>query len=386
MKKILIYLEANKLAPVGGPNGYNYNLKKGLESIDTNMVIDYLPSNNAHERISIKVNSSFRDRIKRIGGCLKSKFGLFHKSVVSFENYDVVHFQSTYSMYKVRDTLKEYKGIVLLQSHTPTKPSEEAYDIVSEHGALNIKCVKKILECADEYAFNRADYILFPCEYAEEPYQNHWREYCKIKEKNNKKYKYLLTGTERKIAKVEKSIIRKSNGIPDDAFVISYVGRHNEIKGYDLLKKLGNDLIDADKNIYFLVAGKEEPLHGLNNDRWVEIGWTRDPHSIISASDIFILPNRETYFDLVLLEVLSLGQIVLISNTGGNKFFKEISGKGIFIYDTLDEAIEIVKYIQQLDIEQITIMKENNRRVYTQYFSNDVFARNYVSLLEDILS
>ena len=50
----------------------------------------------------------------------------------------------------------------------------------------------------------------------------------------------------------------------------------------------------------FLIAWKEYPIKWLNNDRWIEIWWTDKPYEIIKASDIFILPNKETYFDLIL--------------------------------------------------------------------------------------
>ena len=91
--------------------------------------------------------------------------------------------------------------------------------------------------------------------------------------------------------KVNREDFRKKYGIPDNAFVISYAGRHNEIKGYADLKRLGEKLL-ADKNVYFLIAGKEEPMTGLKNDHWIEVGWTNDPHSLIAASDVFVLPNH----------------------------------------------------------------------------------------------
>ena len=55
----------------------------------------------------------------------------------------------------------------------------------------------------------------------------------------------MATGTAPKSALVTKEEMRKKYGIPQDAFVISYVGRHNEIKGYDALKEIGKHLLDA---------------------------------------------------------------------------------------------------------------------------------------------
>ncbi len=148
----------------------------------------------------------------------------------------------------------------------------------------------------DEYAFRRADYIVFPCPEAEEPYYNNWPEYKAVKEEKKGKYLYLLTGTKARVAKLSKTEVRQLYSIPDDAFIICYVGRHNEIKGYDKLKLLGEQILQEAPNIYFLIAGREEPLHGLHHPRWIEVGWTSDPHSLINASDVFMLPNKGNVF------------------------------------------------------------------------------------------
>ena len=39
MKKVLIYLNENSLAPTGGSIGYNYTLKKGLQEIDNEDIV-----------------------------------------------------------------------------------------------------------------------------------------------------------------------------------------------------------------------------------------------------------------------------------------------------------------------------------------------------------
>lgn len=135
--------------------------------------------------------------------------------------------------------------------------------------------------------------------------------------------KGFLTCSKASEVKVEKDEILKKYNIPKESFIITYFGRHNEVKGYDTLKKLGEKILEKYKDVYFLIAGKEEPLKGLNHKRWIEVGWTKDPHSIVNVANLYILPNKETYFDLALLEVLSLGIKSLLSDTGGNLYFKK---------------------------------------------------------------
>ena len=145
----------------------------------------------------------------------------------------------------------------------------------------------------DEYSFNRADYIIFPCEEAEEPYYHTWNKYDEIKKNNIKKFRYIPTGIQDINVRYDNKFIRNKFNIPENAFLISYVGRHNEIKGYDKLKIIGREIINEYDNVYFLIAGKESPIKGLENNRWIEVGWSDLPNEIINSSDLFILPNKD---------------------------------------------------------------------------------------------
>lgn len=65
----------------------------------------------------------------------------------------------------------------------------------------------------------------------------------KSSKSNSHKYIYIPTGINPCSPKVGKSEVRQRYGIPEEAFVFCYVGRHNEIKGYDTLKELGLELL-----------------------------------------------------------------------------------------------------------------------------------------------
>ena len=169
-----------------------------------------------------------------------------------------------------------------------------------------------------------------------------------------------------------------------DAFVVSYVGRHNSIKGYDILKKIGEDILRKHDNVYFLIAGREEPMQGLDNKRWIEVGWTDDPHSLIAASDVFVLPNRETYFDLVMLEVLSLGTIIVANNTGGNKYFSKTNTNGIILFNGITESVRQIETVMQIDMDAKNKMMECNKKLFNEQFSLDVFANNYCRMINSL--
>ena len=148
------------------------------------------------------------------------------------------------------------------------------------------------------------------------------------------------------------------------------------------MKKIGEKVLELIPNAYFLIAGVEDPIKGLKNDHWIEVGWTNDPHSLMAAADIFVLPNRETYFDLIMLEALSLGTIVVASNTGGNKHF--VNDKGVFLYDDISKAVDIILNIWKMSPKEKNELNESNKKVFENQYDIAVFANNYVKLLQNL--
>lgn len=389
--KELIFFDKKFLKPVGGPAGYLYNLQQELinENIE---YIEFLDVKESKLKIVFKklpkqCQKLYRD-IKKYTNRNKILGEIFgnreRKTAVDISKYDIIHFHSSKSMYMVKDSLENYKGKIIFTSHSPKVSYKEIIeDDTSPKEYLKYKKQYDRLEIIDEYAFNRADYIIFPCEEAEEPYFNTWKNYKEVKEKNKEKYLYLPTG----IIPIEQddnsNEIRKKYNIPNNAFVISYVGRHNEVKGYDKLKEIGKKVLEESNNIYFLIAGKEEPIKGLRYDRWIEVGWTNKPYDIVNASNLFILPNKETYFDLVLLEVMSLGKPILLTDTGGNKYYKKFNDSGLFYYDyaNVKEAVRKIQDISKLDTREIG---NKNKNIFNKYFTNNIFTDKYLEILNEI--
>lgn len=388
MKKLLIYYPEDALEPKGGPAGYLYNLKKGLEECrkQENLPVDISFYSNMPS--GIENNSELRKRIpKRL---LEFRRALndarFLRKKIPIDNgmfaYDIIHFHSAEKMYLCRDFLNQYHGKVILTSHCPCGIYKERIDKLNPFDYKLMRNQIDKLEELDRYAFERADYIIFPCKDAEEPYFNTWPRYTSIRK--DEKYRYMPTGIIACHAKINRENYRKKYGIPNDAFVISYVGRHNEIKGYTDLRQMGEQVL-KDPNTYFLIGGKEEPIKGLNNDRWIEVGWTTDPYSLIAASDVFVLPNRETYFDLVLLEVLSLGIPVVLSDTGGNKFFKKYDLKGLKYFSSVDQGVEAIKCFQLMDKQIRKKAGEKLAELCETEFSVKEFAHRYIQIISEIV-
>lgn len=391
MKKILIYLYENELKPTGGANGYNYTLKHGLDSLENgNYTFEYLRGGKLYASATNKINSSSTKlgKVLKVVKSLINKgalmYGFSHKSSIDFEKYDAIHFHRTSDLYSVKDSLKHYTGKVLLTLHAPTMPSKQMFSMLTDFEKKYMKWFYKKLKYIDNFALERADNIIVACEEAEEPYFHEWDNYDIFHNKYKEKYLYMTTGTEAKEKRMSSLEVREKYGLPQDAFVISYVGRHNEIKGYDNLKKIANLFLKNHSDVYFLIAGTEGPLYRLDNERWIEVGWTNDPGSIIAASDLFILPNKETYFDLIFLEVLSLGQIIIATYTGGNRYFERYKDAGIFYYSNVYEGVQKLEDVYSMDKAALQKLRDKNLTLYKEYFTNTAFAKRYILTLDKV--
>lgn len=390
--KVLIFLNRAQLGQVGGPRGYCYNIAfEAKKKNDTRVCFldDSITSQNTHSNSNkVKIYTWIKKHFKALfnlrlySRLIYSNNSDYPKSF--FNNYDIVHFHSTIDLFRNLDELKDYRGKVVLTSHSPIPSHMEIMrDRLSDREKRLFKMIYSKLEMIDEKAFDRADYIVFPCEFAEEPYYSNWKKYSAVKERNKNKYKYLLTGIVTCVPKRTRQDVRSELGCNDNDFLVSYVGRHNETKGYDSLQLVGARLLSQHPNFKYVICGKEEPLKGLTDDRWIEIGWTKDAYSYISASDVFVLPNKETYFDIVMLEVLSLGKIVIASNTGGNKYFAGKSA-GIMLYNSNNEMENLLLKVQKMSFDTRKKLGEMNQILFNNEFSSSTFFDNYIRILEEI--
>jgi glycosyltransferase involved in cell wall biosynthesis len=397
-KKILIFYPIVK-ERCGGPPTYLFNLKQFVLENNLEDYIHFLSDFILHQeavqtnyikRIIVNIGKNillFLDKNKKIYNNIliflfiqKMKGG---KSAYHYINefsiniYDYIHFHSAYDVCLFRRHLVNFKGKIILTSHTPEAPHLE---FLSDFDNMNIKYLwainKKGFDWFETMAFRTIpDYIIFPCKEAEEPYYNTYPLFKSIF--SEKRIKYVPTGIPSAKIKLSRSDIRKRYNINENEIVICYVGRHSEIKGYDILLKFGETILAQHDNITFIIAGKEYPLSGLKHGKWKEIGWTDDPHSIINASDLFVLPNREAYFDLILLEVMSLGKPIMLSYTGGNKYFKKFLSKGLMYFKNGD--IDDMTSVFRKNINNFSSWNEYggiNQKIFSTNFTANIFGNN----------
>ena len=96
-----------------------------------------------------------------------------------------------------------------------------------------------------------------------------------------------------------------------------------------------------------------------------------------------MLPNRETYFDIAMLQTLSIGKCSVISNTGGNKEFTNTPG--VKLYDTVEEAVECIKEYMAKSVEERSRMEDLQRKEFEEKYTIEVFYKNYKETLREFL-
>lgn len=381
MKKVLIWHNFDLLERSGGPSTYLFQLKRVLNP----ELVDFFQGSSGNmETATSPVSGSGWKKIipaklkhfVRINQNLKAELKELQQQTqhvsIDLGQYKAIHFHRTMDVYQALPVLKNFSGKVILTSHTPTAPWLEKMGSILPVNWIR-SSVKKSFQEIDNQALQRADIVLFPCEDAMEPYYQDWEHFGQLI--RDKEMEYIPTGTSMINVQRTRQAIREELGIPENAFVVNYFGRHNTIKGYDYLKEIGEEVLKRNPTIYFLIAGKESPLTGLKHDRWIEVGWTTDPFSYLNASDLFVLPNKQTYFDLVLLEVLSVGTRCLITNTGGNKYFRNYKSPGIdfFQYGNVNEAVQKIEAIAQ----EGSFDKSHLQQLFTTHFTVEIFGENY---------
>lgn len=387
---VLIFLPESDLSPAGGPLGVGYYIQQEVIKRNLSEQIVFLPGGSQisypkafMKSVVNRLPDSLKKHIRSMRRLLNLRNLLTSSSSPEFEKYDAVHFHSTLDLWLSRETLKSYKGVVILTSHSPVPAFEEFEDYcTTSYERYWFKANKERFIEIDKYAFSRSDLVIFPTEGAMDAYYNHWPEFENLI--RDKQVSFLTTGITPRFAQLSKAQVLKKLNLTRNDFLISFAGRHNFVKGYDLLKDLAGELFKIDDQIKIVVAGNETPLKRLDHPSWIEVGFTKDPYSYIAASDILIVPNRETYFDLVVLEGLSLGKIVLTSNTGGNRYFRKNKVSGVFLYDTLNQAAQIIRKIKSMPINERASLGKENFHFYEKYLTSQTFFDSYWELLSKI--
>lgn len=397
--KILIWSKDILLKNCGGPSGYLYNIKEYLNANPCES-IDFYPvpytevlGNLPREGWRLKL----RNALKWLGSpirfalCLKQNY--FSRKPISSEDkdlldqYDCVHVH--YLSHYLQSFMEFDNGHTktILTTHNPEPLIDQLAGEFRSEWMLKIPGFRNYFIKREIAAYEAADFIMFPVKQAREPYINRSAIYKKAFAKFEEKFFYVPTCLNTTDKNVTNEYVLDKYHIPEAALKVCYVGRHTAVKGYDSIQTLAKKIWHKNKDIYFIIGGKEEPMKGIKHPNWIELGWVKT-QSLLNEVDVFLLPNKDTYFDLILLEVLRQGTPTVLTRTGGNKWFEgKTSGLWFYDKDDLSAAEEIIQNLHRLKSENelIKAMK-SNIDFYKHHFDMSSYICQYLYCINNIFA
>lgn len=201
----------------------------------------------------------------------------------------------------------------------------------------------------------------------------------------------------------DKSILKAQLGIPDNASVLIFFGRKQEVKGFDIFLRVAEKVLQACPNCWVLVIGAEpkdarkESSYSLCANLRRSLKLTKRfwdlpsmPHEVLvrylQVSDIALLPSRTEPQGMAMLEAMAAGCLVISSNVGGIPESIETRKTG-FLIDDLNNINGIVEQILDLfdDEDACSIIRDSARKKIEQDFSWEASTASLESAYSRIL-
>ncbi|MFS0864570.1 glycosyltransferase family 4 protein [Fredinandcohnia sp. 179-A 10B2 NHS] len=384
-KKIAIFNYSGICKNTGGPSGYLYNLFEGLKEASTTIPLFSVVQTNKQQGGSTtpKINSPFVQEIRSLLYLIKKGINCSKKVSKEIHEYDIIHTHSCEDVFYLRRFIK-YNGKIILTSHRPQPLEDESViPLKLKLGTKwNFPFFRFIITQIEKYGYKECSGFIFPSEGAMKIY-NDFPGFKKFSK--NKPINYVFTGAKIENPTIPTKDYREKLSLSKHDKVICYIGRHNYIKGYDLLVSLADRLEKED--IKVICAGAISGIPVPKNKNWIELGHISDPSNLINASDIVVIPNRNTYFDLIIVEILSLGKMIVTSKTGGNiDIAKQTKGLRLFKSGDSENLYQTIIDSFNLPAEEKEKLSDENLDFYNQNCTINKFTKNYMVALNKVCS
>lgn len=196
-------------------------------------------------------------------------------------------------------------------------------------------------------------------------------------------------------SEVVRSEKRHELGIPNDKIVYIFLARLNVDKGiYELLKAF-NNMVTRCKDAYLLLFGWDEHdvarhfpeyknlIDGVN---YKYCDFTNEPHNMLKASDVFVLPTYREGFGVSVIEASCVGLPVITSDAYG---VVDASVHGVTGYhvpvgsvNELQEAMEKLYFDKSLREE----LGKNGRERILREFRSEIVANAWLDFYHSLLN
>lgn len=200
-----------------------------------------------------------------------------------------------------------------------------------------------------------------------------------------KNISYIRNGIE--LIQAKSIITREELNIPRKAKVFIYVGALNVRKN---VVWLIDEFVKCHLNDeYLLILGqgeKEIECKKRADDHVLILGFKNDPIAYMNISDIYVSASKSEGFSISVLEALSCGLIIFLSDINPHKEIYQISNSDLYLGETF--SLEDEKFNMKFKIIRKKFKLSNKERI--QYFqklelSDVVMAKKYIEIYRNMV-
>lgn len=275
-----------------------------------------------------------------------------HFKKIHAQQYKYIYFHNDIDFFYVKDLILD-EQCVIFQPHSPELHSEEfkAYD------SDDIQMYNHIQQ-AEKSVFERADIIVLPNPECKPIYQSLYT--------SRNKFYYILSGA--------KSNYHTKNQeryeLDTNMINLMYIGRRNIVKGFDIVLESFKKARIHRKDIQLFVIGSGDKI---NEDGIIDVGFSDNPIAWYNSADYLINANRQSYFDLSIIEAISTGIPIIMSDNLGHQYYRGKS-KLITTYDINQNDALYHIFMSNLK-KRVTGQQDNIRLYQSELTDNHYFER-----------
>lgn len=370
----------NEIRPGGGPKGYLYNLYKSDGDKYFDIIFEIESDTRTEEKNKPRKGWIIKKILdKLLPHQLIARYFLpkvycrtaFKDGTISrLSDYKIIIFHNLVDFSTWNHKYKKHGQKCYIFSHCPTDLSTEYALTDNKYDwSCSLKLLMKNQLCHMELEqYKMADGIICPTIHALDGY---FSDNIKLREDFLKLHFHeILSG-------VKKIVPSPNDKTPEN---VTFLGRYHKSKGFDLFLKASQH----STNNYKWVCGGFGALNDeiFKYDKVRDLGWITNVADAMAKAVVLVIPNRETYFDLVILEAISMGKVIVTTNIGGNKALPR--SPGIFLCKPNPESIAAA-----IDLAVKTFPNgycHENECLFDELFGLDKFRDRHNDLCNQLLN
>lgn len=204
----------------------------------------------------------------------------------------------------------------------------------------------------------------------------------------------VRNGIQPPVVTVDRTEVRRSLGLPNEAQIVLTVARLTEQKGHRYLVEAMPTILQAAPQVYFVWAG-DGPLeaklrHQLEElaipaERVIFGGWRNDVLQLLAAADLFVLPSLFEGLPLVVLEALAVGIPVIGTRVCGTSEAIEDGVSGCLVEPANSQQLATAISTALTQPAQAAHWRNAGRRRFEKLFNAERMTQETVALYRRLL-